>query len=90
MIRNLIKRYLKYKGRGERSEGVSEDDLNEIKQDISAFRYVYFLVIAILFTQRMLKQLIFRDFWSTQAPFFFDSLGKLMFKIPAGEICGIT
>ncbi|XP_022084872.1 LOW QUALITY PROTEIN: short transient receptor potential channel 4-like [Acanthaster planci] len=39
VIKNLIKRYLNNSRRGERAEGVSEDDLNEIKQDISAFRY---------------------------------------------------
>ncbi|XP_038055091.1 short transient receptor potential channel 4-like [Patiria miniata] len=39
VMKNLIKRYLNNSRRGERAEGVSEDDLNEIKQDISAFRY---------------------------------------------------
>lgn len=37
---NLIKRYVAYVQRQkQQSEGVSEDDVNEIKQDISAFRY---------------------------------------------------
>ncbi|XP_033631694.1 short transient receptor potential channel 4-like [Asterias rubens] len=39
VVRNLVKRYLNNNRRGQRAEGVSEDDLNEIKQDISAFRY---------------------------------------------------
>lgn len=39
VMRNISKRYLNYQRRGEAAEGVSEDDLNEIKQDISSFRY---------------------------------------------------
>ncbi|XP_030836430.1 short transient receptor potential channel 4 isoform X1 [Strongylocentrotus purpuratus] len=39
VVKNLVKRYLKYSKRGEQEKGVTEDDLNEIKQDISAFRY---------------------------------------------------
>lgn len=38
-MRNLGKRYLNHQRRGEAAEGISEDDLNEIKQDISSFRY---------------------------------------------------
>ncbi|MFH4980508.1 hypothetical protein AB6A40_007217 [Gnathostoma spinigerum] len=40
VTRNLVKRYIAQMQRcKQRSEGVSEDDVNEIKQDISAFRY---------------------------------------------------
>lgn len=39
-MRDLTKRYIMAKQRGpERGEGVTEDDVNEIKQDISSFRY---------------------------------------------------
>uniref|UniRef100_A0A0M3I9C4 Group II intron reverse transcriptase/maturase n=1 Tax=Ascaris lumbricoides TaxID=6252 RepID=A0A0M3I9C4_ASCLU len=39
-MRNLVKRYIAQMQRcKQQSEGVSEDDVNEIKQDISAFRY---------------------------------------------------
>ncbi|CAH1777715.1 unnamed protein product [Owenia fusiformis] len=39
VMRDLIKRYIMQQQRGMQTEGVTEDDLNEIKQDISAFRY---------------------------------------------------
>ncbi|XP_033743329.1 LOW QUALITY PROTEIN: transient receptor potential-gamma protein-like [Pecten maximus] len=40
VMRDLIKRYIMQKQRGpERGEGVTEDDVSEIKQDISSFRY---------------------------------------------------
>uniref|UniRef100_F1KU57 Transient receptor potential-gamma protein n=1 Tax=Ascaris suum TaxID=6253 RepID=F1KU57_ASCSU len=40
VMRNLVKRYIAQMQRcKQQSEGVSEDDVNEIKQDISAFRY---------------------------------------------------
>jgi hypothetical protein len=32
----------------DQTEGVTEDDLNEIKQDISAFRYENFFVFLLL------------------------------------------
>ena len=38
-MKNLIKRYIMNKSRDKIDEGVTEDDINEIKQDISAFRY---------------------------------------------------
>lgn len=38
-MRDLVKRYIMKRTRGEKTEGVTEDDLNEIKQDISSFRY---------------------------------------------------
>ena len=38
-MRDLVKRYVMKRTRGEKTEGVTEDDLNEIKQDISSFRY---------------------------------------------------
>ena len=39
-MRDLIKRYIMSKIRGpQRGEGVTEDDINELKQDISSFRY---------------------------------------------------
>lgn len=36
---DLIKRYLMHRQKAEDNQGVTEDDLNEIKGDISAFRY---------------------------------------------------
>lgn len=40
VMRSLVKRYVAFVQRTkQQSEGVSEDDVNEIKQDISAFRY---------------------------------------------------
>ncbi|KAK3099549.1 hypothetical protein FSP39_006161 [Pinctada imbricata] len=40
VMRDLIKRYIMQKQRGPlRGEGVTEDDVSEIKQDISSFRY---------------------------------------------------
>lgn len=39
VVRNLVKRYVTNMQRTQQAEGVSEDDVNEIKQDISAFRY---------------------------------------------------
>ncbi len=38
-MRDLIKRYIMKRQRKTQNEGVTEDDLNEIKQDISSFRY---------------------------------------------------
>ncbi|XP_077983684.1 short transient receptor potential channel 4-like [Glandiceps talaboti] len=39
VMRKLSKRYIANMKREDKADGVSEDDLNEIKQDISAFRY---------------------------------------------------
>ena len=39
VMRDLIKRYIMARQRSQQSDGVTEDDLNEIKQDISSFRY---------------------------------------------------
>ncbi|XP_055340739.1 transient receptor potential-gamma protein-like isoform X2 [Paramacrobiotus metropolitanus] len=39
VVRNLVKRYVTNMQRTQQAEGVSEDDVNEIKQDISSFRY---------------------------------------------------
>ena len=40
VMRDLIKRYIMAKQRSpQRGEGVTEDDINELKQDISSFRY---------------------------------------------------
>ncbi|OWA53372.1 Transient receptor potential-gamma protein [Hypsibius exemplaris] len=39
VVRNLVKRYVTNMQRNQQAEGVNEDDVNEIKQDISAFRY---------------------------------------------------
>nr|XP_033334164.1 transient receptor potential-gamma protein isoform X5 [Megalopta genalis] len=39
IMRNLVRRYVTVEQRKAESEGVTEDDVNEIKQDISAFRY---------------------------------------------------
>ncbi|KAF6039559.1 hypothetical protein EB796_002122 [Bugula neritina] len=39
VMRNLIKRYIMNKSRCKIEEGVTDDDVNEIKQDISSFRY---------------------------------------------------
>lgn len=37
-MRNLVRRYVTVEQRKTEREGVTEDDVNEIKQDISAFR----------------------------------------------------
>nr|WEY24736.1 transient receptor potential cation channel subfamily C member 5 [Aplysia californica] len=40
VMRDLIKRYIMQKQRGsQKGEGVSEDDINELKQDVSSFRF---------------------------------------------------
>lgn len=39
VMRELVNRYLKHRQKQEDGQGVTEDDLNEIKGDISAFRY---------------------------------------------------
>lgn len=38
IMRNLVRRYVTVQQRKAESQGVTEDDVNEIKQDISAFR----------------------------------------------------
>lgn len=38
IMRNLVRRYVTVEQRKTENEGVTEDDVNEIKQDISAFR----------------------------------------------------
>jgi hypothetical protein len=37
-MRNLVRRYVTVEQRKSDNQGVTEDDVNEIKQDISAFR----------------------------------------------------
>ena len=37
-MRNLVRRYVTVEQRKSDNKGVTEDDVNEIKQDISAFR----------------------------------------------------
>ena len=39
VMHDLVKRYIMARQRSQQSDGVTEDDLNEIKQDISSFRY---------------------------------------------------
>ncbi|UJR21541.1 hypothetical protein I4U23_024626 [Adineta vaga] len=39
VIRELVKRYIMKRQQKDQTEGVTEDDLNEIKQDVSAFRF---------------------------------------------------
>ena len=39
VMRNLVRRYVTQEQRKAESEGVTEDDVNEIKNDISAFRF---------------------------------------------------
>lgn len=38
-MRNLVRRYVTKEQRNADNQGVTEDDVNEIKQDISAFRF---------------------------------------------------
>ena len=38
-MRNLVRRYVTQEQRKADNEGVTEDDVNEIKNDISAFRF---------------------------------------------------
>lgn len=39
IMRNLVRRYVTQEQRKSENEGVTEDDVNEIKNDISAFRF---------------------------------------------------
>lgn len=39
IMRNLVRRYVTEEQRKADNQGVTEDDVNEIKQDISSFRY---------------------------------------------------
>ncbi|XP_014680236.1 PREDICTED: transient receptor potential-gamma protein-like, partial [Priapulus caudatus] len=39
VIRSLVKRYVTEMQRKQQHQGVNEDDINEIKQDISSFRF---------------------------------------------------
>ena len=39
VMRNLVRRYVTLEQRKAENEGVTEDDVNEIKNDISAFRF---------------------------------------------------
>lgn len=39
VMRNLVRRYVTQEQRKAESQGVTEDDVNEIKNDISAFRF---------------------------------------------------
>ena len=39
IMRNLVRRYVTQEQRKAENEGVTEDDVNEIKNDISAFRF---------------------------------------------------
>ena len=38
-MRNLVRRYVTQEQRKSENQGVTEDDVNEIKNDISAFRF---------------------------------------------------
>jgi hypothetical protein len=38
VVKELVKRYIMKQQKRDRNSGVTEDDLNEIKQDISGFR----------------------------------------------------
>ena len=40
VVKELVKRYIMRKQQRDLNAGVTEDDLNEIKQDISGFRLV--------------------------------------------------
>jgi transient receptor potential cation channel subfamily C protein 4 len=40
VVKELVKRYIMKKQQRDLNAGVTEDDLNEIKQDISALRYL--------------------------------------------------
>lgn len=39
VIKEIVKRYIMRKQQRDMNAGVTEDDLNEIKQDISSFRF---------------------------------------------------
>ena len=39
VMKNLVRRYVTQQQRKAENEGVTEDDVNEIKNDISAFRF---------------------------------------------------
>lgn len=41
IMKNLVRRYVTQEQRKAENEGVTEDDVNEIKNDISAFRFEF-------------------------------------------------
>ena len=41
VIKELVKRYIMKKQQKDLNAGVTEDDLNEIKQDISGLRFLF-------------------------------------------------
>ncbi|CAF0825592.1 unnamed protein product [Rotaria sp. Silwood1] len=47
VIRELVKRYIMKRQQKDQTEGVTEDDLNEIKQDVSAFRFELLEILSI-------------------------------------------
>lgn len=46
VIRNLISRYIMNKQRPQKDEMVSQDDVNELKQEISTFRFELLTVLS--------------------------------------------
>jgi transient receptor potential cation channel subfamily C protein 4 len=46
VVKELVRRYIMKQQRRDRNSGVTEDDLNEIKQDISGLRYVLVFIIS--------------------------------------------
>lgn len=41
VVKELVKRYIMKQQKRDRNAAVTEDDLNEIKQDISGLRYIF-------------------------------------------------
>ncbi|GBP06445.1 Transient receptor potential-gamma protein [Eumeta japonica] len=56
IMRNLVRRYVTVEQRKAESQGVTEDDVNEIKQDISAFRCELVEILKIAVWIQMLPQ----------------------------------
>jgi hypothetical protein len=53
-MRNLVRRYVTQEQRKAESQGVTEDDVNEIKNDISAFRSIEIFEVKIFYILRFI------------------------------------
>jgi len=73
-MRNLIKRYVMNRSREKVDEGVTEDDINEIKQDISSFRYE---LLEILKNNGMTMPSYYKPAMSSQSKFILNLLSTL-------------
>ena len=80
IMRNLVRRYVTVEQRKTEGEGVTEDDVNEIKQDISAFRCE---LIEILKNSGMNTSTASgTGTGEPRSPFLSSSLLRVLFSIP--------